>query len=73
MTTNTILNHIAEGIERGEPVDLNQFFTAEERKKIAAAFDRKNSGSLTAIFESLGGAIDYGRLRIFRASRQAKG
>ena len=73
VTTNTILNHIAEGIERGEPVDLNQFFTAEERKKIAAAFDRKNSGSLTAIFESLGGAIDYGRLRIFRASRQAKG
>jgi ATP-dependent DNA helicase RecQ len=73
VTTNTIFNHIAEGIERGEPVDLNQFFTAEERKKIAAAFDRKNSGSLTAIFESLGGAIDYGRLRIFRASRQAKG
>jgi len=73
VTTGTILNHIAEGIERGEPVDLDEFFTAEERAKIATAFDRKNSGSLTAIFESLGGAVDYGRLRIFRASRQAKG
>jgi ATP-dependent DNA helicase RecQ len=72
VTTDTILNHIAEGIERGEPVALEKFFTAEEHGKVAAAFDRKGFGSLTAIFESLGGAIDYGRLRIFRATRQAK-
>jgi hypothetical protein len=51
---------------------LDQFFTAEEQTKIAAVFDRKGLESLTAIFESLGGSIDYDRLRIFRAARQAK-
>ena len=56
MTTGTILGHLAEGIERGEPVDLEIFFTAEEQAKVAAAFDRKGFGSLTAIFESLGGS-----------------
>jgi ATP-dependent DNA helicase RecQ len=72
VTTGTILGHLAEGIERGEPIGLENFFTAEEQAKVAAAFDRKGLGSLTVIFESLGGAIDYGRLRIFRAARQAK-
>ena len=72
VTNGTILDHIAEGIERGEPVDLEKFFTAEEQAKVAAAFDRKGFGSLTAIFESLGGEIDYGRLRIFRAAANAK-
>ena len=41
-------------------------------QKVAAAFDRNGFGNLTAVFDSLGGAIDYGRLRIFRAARQAK-
>jgi ATP-dependent DNA helicase RecQ len=72
VTTGTIMGHLAEGIERGEPVALENFFTAEEQAKIATAFDRKGFGSLTAIFESLGGAVDYGRLRIFRAARQAR-
>jgi len=72
VTTGTILGHIAEGIERGELVELKRFFTAEEQPKVAAAFDRNGFGNLTAVFDSLGGAIDYGRLRIFRAARQAK-
>jgi ATP-dependent DNA helicase RecQ len=72
VTTGTILGHIAEGIERGEPVDLERFFTAEEKQKVAAAFDRNGFGNLTAVFDSLGGAIDYGRLRIFRAAMNSK-
>ena len=72
VTTGTILGHIAEGIERGEPVELERFFTATEKQNVAAAFDRNGFGNLTAVFDSLGGAIDYGRLRIYRAARQAK-
>jgi ATP-dependent DNA helicase RecQ len=72
VTTGTILGHIAEGIERGEPVDLERFFTAEEKQKVAATFDRNGFGNLTAVFDSLGGAIDYGRLRIFRAAMNSK-
>jgi ATP-dependent DNA helicase RecQ len=71
VTTGTILGHLAEGIEQGEPVELNRFLSGEEQKKIAAAFERNGFGNITAVFESLGGAIDYGRLRIFRAARNA--
>jgi ATP-dependent DNA helicase RecQ len=71
VTTGTILGHVAEGIEHGEPVELSRFLSEEEQKKIGAAFDRNGFGSITAVFESLGGAIDYGRLRIFRAARNA--
>jgi ATP-dependent DNA helicase RecQ len=72
VTTGTILGHIAEGIERGEPAELERFFTAGEQAKVAAAFDRNGFGNLTAVFDSLGGVIDYGRLRVYRAARQAK-
>ena len=72
VTTGTILGHLAEGIERGEPIELSRFLTDEEQKKIAAAFDRNGFGNLTAVFESLGGAIDYGKLRIFRAATNVK-
>jgi ATP-dependent DNA helicase RecQ len=72
VTTNTILGHIAEGIERGEPVDLQKFFTVAELAEVAAAFNRNGFGNITAVFDSLGGAIDYGRLRIFRAAANVR-
>jgi ATP-dependent DNA helicase RecQ len=71
VTAGTILGHLAEGIEQGEPVELNRFLSGEEQKQIATAFGRHGFGNITAVFESLGGAIDYGRLRIFRAARNA--
>jgi ATP-dependent DNA helicase RecQ len=69
VTTGTILNHIAEGIERGEAVDLQTIFTVAELSEVAAAFNRNGFGALGPVFESLGGKIDYGRLRIFRAAK----
>jgi len=71
VTAGTILGHIAEGIERGELVQLERFFSVGEKEKVAAAFDRNGFGNLTAVFDSLGGVIDYGRLRIFRAATNA--
>ena len=68
VTLGTIHSHLAEGIERGEPVDLGKFFSAEEKPRVAAAFDRNGFGNITAVFDSLGGTVDYGRLRIFRAA-----
>ena len=72
VTTNTILNHIAEGIDRGEPVDLDKFFTADEKENVAAAFNAHGAFALSPVFESLGGKIDYGRLRIFRAAMNSR-
>jgi ATP-dependent DNA helicase RecQ len=72
VTTGTIYGHLAEGIERGEPVDLQNIFTVAELTEVAAAFNRNGFGALGPVFESLGGKIDYGRLRIFRAAANAK-
>ena len=72
VTTGTILGHIAEGIERREPVDLQNFFTVAELTEVAAAFNRNGFGNITAVFDSLGGAIDYGRLRVFRAATNSR-
>ena len=71
LVTSTIYSHLAEAIEGGEPAELGRFFTAEERRRVAAAFEKLGSGSLGRVFESLGGAIDHGRLRIFRAASNA--
>jgi ATP-dependent DNA helicase RecQ len=72
LTLGTIHGHLTEAIERGEPVELKRFFTDTEQQKIATAFERNGFGNLTAVFESLGGACDYGRLRIFRAAANAR-
>ena len=72
VTTGTILTHILEGVNAGEAVELSRLLSETEQKKAAAAFQRNGPGNLTAVFESLGGAIDYGRLRIFRAMENVK-
>jgi hypothetical protein len=51
---------------------LSRFLSDEEQKKIAVVFDRNGFGNITAVFESLGGAVDYGKLRIFRATKNAR-
>ena len=68
VTTSTILGHIAEAIEGGEPVDLDRLVPPDEQKQIAAAFDRIGFAALSPIHEALGGAIDYGKIRIVRAA-----
>ncbi len=72
VTTGTILNHIAEGIEHGEVVDTRRFYTETEESKIAAAFERHGGGALAPVFEVLGSTVDYGRLRIYRAMMNVK-
>ncbi|HXF09495.1 MAG TPA: DNA helicase RecQ [Desulfuromonadaceae bacterium] len=71
VTAGTVFNHLAEGIQGGEPVDINRFLTADEQQKISAAFRQHGPAMLTPVFEALGGAIDYDRLRIFRAAMNA--
>ena len=72
LTVGTVHGHLVEAIERGETVELKRFFTDMERQKIALAFERNGAGNLVAVFESLGGACDFDRLRIFRAALSSK-
>ena len=71
VTTGTIYGHLAEGVERGEPLDLRKLFTVTELAEVAAAFGRHGFGALGPVFEFLGGKIEYGRLRLFRAATNA--
>ena len=71
VTTSTIYGHIAEAIERGEPVAAETFFNVKELADIAGAFNRHGFAALTPVHEALGGAVDYGRLRVFRAIMNA--
>ncbi len=76
LTPGTIYGHLAEAVEAGEPLDLKPFFTAEQKREVAAAFDKLGLARLSEVFESLGGRYDYHRLRLARAAiraRQAKG
>ena len=73
VTAGTIYGHLAEGVERDEPVDLQKIFTVAELAAVATAFGRTGFGALGPAFELLGGKIDYGRLRLFRAAANAKG
>jgi ATP-dependent DNA helicase RecQ len=72
VTTSTIYGHLAEAIEHGEEVAAEAFFTRKELLSVAGAFNRHGLGPLSPVFEALGGTVDYGRLRIFRAMLSAK-
>lgn len=68
--TSTICGHLATAYEAGEPLDLSRFFSAEDEKQIAAAFEKFGFGNIGGVRESLGNKFEYGVLRIFRAARQ---
>jgi ATP-dependent DNA helicase RecQ len=72
VTDGTIYGHLATLLESGEPLDIQQCFTVAELAEVAAAFNRHGFGALGPVFESLGGRIDYSRLRLFRASISRK-
>ena len=73
LTAATIYGHLVEAVERGELMEVGNFFTPGEQVDLAGAFNRHGFGTLSTVFESLGGAVDYDRLRLFRALLTAKG
>ena len=68
----TIYGHLAGAIEAGERLELDRFFSAEELEKVAPLFDKTGLSNLGDSFETLGGQIEYVRLRIYRAIRKQK-
>jgi len=72
LVSGTIYGHLATAIEAGEKIDLAQLLAAEAQVEIAAAFKRTGWGNVVGARELLGEKYDYGLLRIFRASVNAK-
>ena len=72
LTQGTVCGHLAEALEAGEALDLTPFFTPEQKREVAAAFDKLGLARLGEIFEALGGRYDYNRLRLARAAIRAR-
>jgi ATP-dependent DNA helicase RecQ len=69
---STIYGHLAEVIEAGEALDLENLISPDARMEIGAAFEKLGFGSLGAVREHLGERYEYGVLRIFRAVKNAE-
>ena len=63
----TIENHLCQALEAGEPLNPEDFYTAEEASLMREAFKANSSSTLTYIYESLNAKIPFGKLRFFRA------
>jgi ATP-dependent DNA helicase RecQ len=66
-TLSTIEGHLTQAIEFGENLEPASFYTPEEAKRMRESFLEHEVAPLSPIFERLGGAISYGKLKIFRA------
>jgi ATP-dependent DNA helicase RecQ len=71
ITVGTVFGHLANGIEAGELVDLNQLVSAEAQAEITAAFTRTGWGNIVGAKELLGEKYDYGLLRVYRAAKSS--
>jgi ATP-dependent DNA helicase RecQ len=68
MTRETVENHIAEAIEAGEDINLDQLVHPQRRKAIEAAFAELGPAPLKPVLERVGGDYTYGELRLVRAA-----
>ena len=66
---STIYGHLANAIEAGEKIDLNELLTVGEQEQIAEAFKKFGFGNIVGARESLGNKFDYGLFRIYRAAK----
>jgi len=69
ISVGTVFGHLANGIEAGEPVDVNQLVSASAQAEITSAFTRSGWGNIVGARELLGDKYDYGLLRVYRAAK----
>lgn len=70
LALNTVCDHLVQGAQQGENVDLARLFSAEQSQELKAAFDKAGTARLKDVFELLGGKYDYNVLKLFRATLQ---
>ena len=72
LTEQTVVKHVADAIEAGEPFDADTHFTATEHAELEAAFAAHSDYALAPVREALGQRYDYARLHLFRALRRVR-
>jgi ATP-dependent DNA helicase RecQ len=73
MVISTIENHLATALQAGQEVDLSRLITPAEMTTIRQALEGWTGPGLKEVFEHLGGAISYGKLRLFLAAEGRQG
>jgi ATP-dependent DNA helicase RecQ len=68
----TIYAHLAEAIESGEKLEVEKIMTPEQKRVIEAAFLHAPLGGLKELKQLIGDKVDYGQLRVYRATQQCK-
>ncbi|NCO04734.1 MAG: DNA helicase RecQ [Candidatus Magasanikbacteria bacterium] len=69
----TIYSHLAAMIEHGHEVDLRQFLTKDDEKKIRAAIAELGVvKSIKTLFETLEGRISYEKLKLMLAKQRCE-
>ncbi len=72
LSEQTVVKHVADAIEAGEPFEADAHFTPAEQKELGAIFDQFGDHALAPVKEALGHRYDYARLHLFRAHRRAR-
>ncbi len=72
-TAGTIIGHLATAVEAGESFDFQRCLTTEQAAAIAAAVKEcgGDAKGLKAVWEQLGGQVDYGRIKLWQAIQRA--
>ncbi|MDB9313970.1 DNA helicase RecQ [Spirulina sp. CS-785/01] len=66
MKPSTIVSHLSELIERGQPVEINFFISGIRQKQIVVVIEQVGDQSLTAIREVLGEDYSYDEIKLVR-------
>ena len=64
----TIETHLAELLEAGEEIDIDQLVPPDRYEVILDAFERVGDGALKPIKEFLGDDYSYGEIRLVRSA-----
>jgi ATP-dependent DNA helicase RecQ len=64
----TIHGHLAVALFTGEQIDLRRIFSLDEENKIRAVIEAEPSAHIARYRDRLGGAIDYGLVRLIVAA-----
>ncbi|MCS6812040.1 MAG: DNA helicase RecQ [Cyanobacteria bacterium] len=73
LKATTIETHLAELIEQGEAIDLDNLVEPERQAVIRAALETVGASALKPVYEYLQGHYSYGELRLVRAYYQITG
>ena len=68
LVSGTIYGHLATAVEKGEPLQMAEFFSEEDQRLLSTALE-KSGGVLSTAKELLGGMFEYGPLRLYCALR----